>query len=98
MLNDLNRAMQKSGSALAQRLMILAVTMSCLVFTGYWNFFFIFSVSLIFFTIFLIFLSSSCAIQHLQRGGNKQFTFFESFWYIVVTFSTVGYGGNLIEQ
>lgn len=34
-----------------------------------------------------------CAIQHLQRGGNKQFTFFESFWYIVVTFSTVGFGG-----
>jgi potassium channel subfamily T protein 1 len=69
MFNDLHRAMnQKSHSALAQRLMLLSVTMCCLVFTG------------------------SCAIQHIQRGGNKQFNLFESFWYIVVTFTTVGYG------
>ncbi len=36
----------------------------------------------------------SCMIQHLQRAGNQQLSLFESFWYIVVTFSTVGYGGK----
>lgn len=35
---------------------------------------------------------SICGIQHFQRGGNHQFTLFESFWFSVVTFSTVGYG------
>jgi potassium channel subfamily T protein 1 len=68
MFNDLHRAMQKSNSAFAQKLMILFATVSCIVFTG------------------------SCAIQHIQRGGNKHMSLFESFWYIVVTFSTVGYG------
>ena len=32
-------------------------------------------------------------MQQIQRGGNKQINLFESFWYIIVTFSTVGYGG-----
>ncbi len=41
--NDLHRAMQKSHSALAQRLMVLTVTMLCLVFTGacIYNFFYL---------------------------------------------------------
>ena len=34
MFNDLHRAMQRSRSALAQRTMILTVTLCCLVFTG----------------------------------------------------------------
>ena len=34
MLNDLHRAMQKSHSALAHKLMILFATMVCFVFTG----------------------------------------------------------------
>lgn len=36
MFNDLHRAIQKSShSALAQNLMILAVTLACIIFTGY---------------------------------------------------------------
>ena len=33
-----------------------------------------------------------CGIQHLQRAGSQQFDLFNSLWYVVVTFSTVGYG------
>ncbi|RWS03931.1 potassium channel subfamily T member 1-like isoform X4 [Dinothrombium tinctorium] len=33
MFNDLNRAMQRSQSALSQRLMILSATLVCLIFT-----------------------------------------------------------------
>uniref|UniRef100_A0A1I8FDQ3 Ion_trans_2 domain-containing protein n=1 Tax=Macrostomum lignano TaxID=282301 RepID=A0A1I8FDQ3_9PLAT len=35
---------------------------------------------------------SFCGIQHLQRGGERHFTLFDSFWFVMVTFSTVGYG------
>jgi len=35
---------------------------------------------------------SVCGIQHLQRGGAQQFTLFDSLWFVIVTFSTVGYG------
>jgi len=35
---------------------------------------------------------SVCGIQHLQRGGYQQFTLFDSLWFVIVTFSTVGYG------
>ena len=35
---------------------------------------------------------SVCGIQHLQRGGLQQFSLFNALWYVVVTFSTVGYG------
>ena len=35
---------------------------------------------------------SVCGFQHLQRGGNKSYNLFESLWFVVVTFSTVGYG------
>ncbi|GFS09093.1 potassium channel subfamily T member 1-like Protein [Elysia marginata] len=37
-------------------------------------------------------LSCACGIQHLQRGGNHHFGVFESLWFVVVTFSTVGFG------
>ena len=35
---------------------------------------------------------SACGIQHLQRGGNRQFGLFESFYFTIVTLSTVGFG------
>ena len=39
---------------------------------------------------FLFFLSI-CGIHHLERAA-KQWNFFECTWFVVVTFSTVGYG------
>jgi len=35
---------------------------------------------------------SVCGIQHLQRGGVQKFSLFDSLWFVIVTFSTVGYG------
>ena len=36
---------------------------------------------------------SVCGIQHLQRASTgKRFTLFDSLWFVIVTFSTVGYG------
>ncbi|XP_033729802.1 potassium channel subfamily T member 2-like isoform X2 [Pecten maximus] len=43
-------------------------------------------------TVLCLVFTSVCGIQHLQRGGNQQFGLFESCWFSVVTFSTVGYG------
>ncbi|XP_023933674.1 potassium channel subfamily T member 2 [Lingula anatina] len=68
MFGDLHLVMQKSHSALSQRMMILCVTFACLVFT------------------------SMCGIQHLQRAGNRHLDLFDSLWFVVVTFSTVGFG------
>jgi hypothetical protein len=31
-------------------------------------------------------------VEHLQRGSSRPISIFESFWLVVVTFSTVGYG------
>ena len=42
--------------------------------------------------ILLLHVLSMCGVQHLQRGGNRQFDLFESLWFSMVTFSTVGYG------
>lgn len=33
-----------------------------------------------------------CGLQQLQRGGHKELTLFDSLWFVIVTFSTVGYG------
>uniref|UniRef100_A0A1I8HFI5 Potassium channel, subfamily T, member 1 n=2 Tax=Macrostomum lignano TaxID=282301 RepID=A0A1I8HFI5_9PLAT len=68
MFADLNRVLQRTSSALAQRLMSVTSTTLCIIFT------------------------SVCGIQHLQRGGKEHFSLFESFWFVMVTFSTVGYG------
>ncbi|XP_075585247.1 slowpoke 2 isoform X4 [Dermatophagoides farinae] len=68
MFNDLNRAMQRSQSALSQRLMILSATLLCLIFT------------------------SLCGFQHFQRAGGRNVDLFESLYFVVVTFATVGYG------
>ncbi|ESO98909.1 hypothetical protein LOTGIDRAFT_91366, partial [Lottia gigantea] len=43
-------------------------------------------------TLLCLVFISACGIQHLQRGGNHHFGVFESFWLVVVTLSTVGYG------
>lgn len=68
MFNDLHRALQKSQSALSQRLLILTATLLCLIFT------------------------SVCGFQHFQRAGVEHVDLFESFYFVVVTLSTVGYG------
>nr|CAD7255768.1 unnamed protein product [Timema shepardi] len=33
-----------------------------------------------------------CGIQHFQRAGHRHLNLFQSTYYVVVTFSTVGYG------
>ena len=42
--------------------------------------------------IFMHFVFSLCGFQHFQRAGNKHFGLFDSTWFVIVTFSTVGYG------
>lgn len=37
------------------------------------------------------FLHSICGIQHLERAGNR-LTLFDSLYFCIVTFSTVGFG------
>ncbi|KAJ8941023.1 hypothetical protein NQ318_004180 [Aromia moschata] len=36
--------------------------------------------------------SSVCGIQHCQRAGHRHLNLFQATYYVVVTFSTVGYG------
>lgn len=38
-----------------------------------------------------LFPSRTCGIQHLERAGEK-LSLFKSFYFCIVTFSTVGYG------
>lgn len=33
-----------------------------------------------------------CGVQHFQRAGHRHFNLFQSCYFVVVTFSTVGYG------
>jgi hypothetical protein len=42
--------------------------------------------------LFCIFNYSVCGIQHFQRAGHRHLNLFQSTYYVVVTFSTVGYG------
>lgn len=37
-------------------------------------------------------MNSVCGIQHFQRAGHRHLNLFQSTYYVVVTFSTVGYG------
>jgi voltage-gated potassium channel Kch len=39
-----------------------------------------------------LFCFSVCGIQHFQRAGHRHLNLFQSMYYVVVTFSTVGYG------
>ncbi|KAK2174256.1 hypothetical protein NP493_815g00002 [Ridgeia piscesae] len=43
-------------------------------------------------TILCLLFTSVCGIQHLQRGGQRSFDLFDALWFVIVTFSTVGYG------
>lgn len=44
-----------------------------------------------YFFISWLVLCSACGIQHLERAG-KHLSLFDSFYFCIVTFSTVGYG------
>ncbi|KAK3602530.1 hypothetical protein CHS0354_003782 [Potamilus streckersoni] len=43
-------------------------------------------------TLMCLVFTTCCGIEHLQRGGNRQFGLFESLYFVIVTFATVGYG------
>ncbi|XP_053523293.1 potassium channel subfamily T member 2 isoform X5 [Artibeus jamaicensis] len=67
MINDLHRAIQRTGSAMFNQVLILISTLLCLIFT------------------------CICGIQHLERIG-KKLNLFDSLYFCIVTFSTVGFG------
>ncbi|CAO1298908.1 unnamed protein product [Diamesa tonsa] len=43
-------------------------------------------------TLLCLVFTSVCGIQHFQRAGHRHMTLFQSTYYVVVTFATVGYG------
>ncbi|KAL8590820.1 hypothetical protein ACOMHN_064158 [Nucella lapillus] len=44
-------------------------------------------------TLFCVIFITVCGIQHIQRGSwERRLTFFEAVYFVIVTFSTVGYG------
>ncbi|XP_070494364.1 potassium channel subfamily T member 2 isoform X2 [Chironomus tepperi] len=43
-------------------------------------------------TLLCLVFTSVCGIQHFQRAGHRHMNLFQSTYYVVVTFSTVGYG------
>ncbi|RWS27964.1 potassium channel subfamily T member 2-like protein [Leptotrombidium deliense] len=53
-------------------------------------------------TVLCLIFTSACGVQHLQRAGGTQMNLFESIYFVVVTFSTVGYGDfkpdNMLSQ
>ncbi|XP_068724952.1 potassium channel subfamily T member 2-like isoform X3 [Montipora capricornis] len=49
-------------------------------------------VLIVFATVMCILFTGVCGIHHLERPVQKPWHFFECIWFIVVTFSTVGYG------
>ena len=46
----------------------------------------------LFSTLFCLLFSGACGIEHLQRSGYRRLDLFNSFYFVMVTFSTVGYG------
>uniref|UniRef100_A0AC34RS35 Potassium channel domain-containing protein n=1 Tax=Panagrolaimus sp. JU765 TaxID=591449 RepID=A0AC34RS35_9BILA len=46
----------------------------------------------LFSTLICLIFSGACGMEHLQRSGEKQMDLFTSFYFVMVTFSTVGYG------
>ncbi|VBB31245.1 unnamed protein product [Acanthocheilonema viteae] len=47
---------------------------------------------ILFSTLLCLVFMGTCGIEHLQRSGERQFDLFTSFYFVMVTFSTVGYG------
>nr|CAH0111362.1 unnamed protein product [Daphnia galeata] len=92
MFNDLHRAMQRSQSALSQQLMVLSATLLCLVFTR---------LKIDLQKLAEAEVNASLEISSRQnfeqksssiRAGHRHFNLFQSCYFVVVTFSTVGYG------
>uniref|UniRef100_A0A914CRW8 Potassium channel subfamily T member 1 n=1 Tax=Acrobeloides nanus TaxID=290746 RepID=A0A914CRW8_9BILA len=46
----------------------------------------------LFSTLVCLIFTGTCGMEHLQRAGSRHFDLFNSFYFIMVTFSTVGYG------
>uniref|UniRef100_A0AC35GHA1 Potassium channel domain-containing protein n=1 Tax=Panagrolaimus sp. PS1159 TaxID=55785 RepID=A0AC35GHA1_9BILA len=46
----------------------------------------------LFSTLFCLIFSGACGIEHLQRSGIRRFNLFQGFYFVMVTFSTVGFG------
>lgn len=44
------------------------------------------------YVIFVFVHFSVCGIQHFQRAGHRHLNLFQATYFVVVTFSTVGYG------
>ncbi|PAV72740.1 hypothetical protein WR25_18722 isoform B [Diploscapter pachys] len=49
-------------------------------------------VLLLFSVLVCLIFTGMCSIEHLQRAGQRQFGLFNSLYFVMVTFSTVGYG------
>ena len=49
-------------------------------------------VDLVMHRLFALFECSVCGLQHFQRAGHRHLNLFQSSYFVVVTFSTVGYG------
>lgn len=43
-------------------------------------------------TLICLVFTSVCGVQHFQRAGHRRLDLFQSTYFVVVTFSTVGYG------
>ncbi|CAD5233254.1 unnamed protein product [Bursaphelenchus xylophilus] len=43
-------------------------------------------------TLICLMLTGACGMEALQRGGSSKYDLFTSFYFVVVSFSTVGYG------
>uniref|UniRef100_H2ZJZ2 RCK N-terminal domain-containing protein n=1 Tax=Ciona savignyi TaxID=51511 RepID=H2ZJZ2_CIOSA len=43
-------------------------------------------------TLLCLFITCICGVEHLERAGKYYMDLFDAFWFVVVTFSTVGYG------